>query len=145
MLVGVWTVAVLGPVDVRRDRVRVAVPAGKTTQVLVRLALDAGTLVRAERLSDDLWSESGPGIARNTLQSKVSKLRRALGEPSPLGSRSSGYILLVDPGSVDALEVKRLAQSSTALREGGDAEGALAICTTALARFGGDILPDAGE
>ena len=42
MLRPVLTVAVLGPVEVRRDGVRLAVPAGKTTEVLVRLALDAG-------------------------------------------------------------------------------------------------------
>ena len=56
MLAGMLTVAVLGPVEVRRDGVPLAVPAGKTTEVLIRLALDAGELVRTDRLIDDLWS-----------------------------------------------------------------------------------------
>jgi DNA-binding SARP family transcriptional activator len=59
----VLTVAVLGPVELRRDGARLVVPAGKTTEVLVRLALDAGVLVRAERLIEDLWSEKARGIA----------------------------------------------------------------------------------
>ena len=37
------TVAVLGPVEVRREGELVRVPTGKTTELLVRLALDAGT------------------------------------------------------------------------------------------------------
>ncbi len=32
--------AVLGPVEVRRDGVRVPIPGGKTTELLVRLALE---------------------------------------------------------------------------------------------------------
>ena len=51
------TVAVLGPVEVHRDGVRLPVPSGKTTEVLVRLALDAGRPVRADRLIEDLWAE----------------------------------------------------------------------------------------
>ena len=35
------TVAVLGAVEARRDGVRLDVPAGKTTELLARLALDA--------------------------------------------------------------------------------------------------------
>ena len=48
------TVAVLGPVEVRRDGIRVPVPGGKTAELLVRLALEAGVRVRTERLIDDL-------------------------------------------------------------------------------------------
>ena len=75
------TVAILGPVELRRDGARLDIPAGKTTEVLVRLALDAGVLVRTERLIQDLWSEETLGVARNTLQSKVSRLRRVLDNP----------------------------------------------------------------
>ncbi|WP_270889964.1 hypothetical protein [Pedococcus sp. 5OH_020] len=35
------TLAVLGPVEVRRDGVLARVPGGKTTELLVRLALEA--------------------------------------------------------------------------------------------------------
>ena len=68
----------LGPVEVRRDGGPVAVPGGKTAELLVRLALEAGTFVRADRLLDDLWA--GGADSRNTLQQKVARLRRALGD-----------------------------------------------------------------
>jgi DNA-binding SARP family transcriptional activator len=107
----VLTVAVLGPVEVRRDGVRVPIPGGKTTELLVRLALLAGVRVRTERLIDDLWSDEGGGVGRNTLQSKVSRLRRALGDPGLLTGDPSGYTLNLDPGSVASREARPVRSS----------------------------------
>ena len=53
----VFQISVLGPVEVRRDGQLVPVPAGKTSELLVRLALEAGLFVRADRLVDDLWAD----------------------------------------------------------------------------------------
>jgi predicted ATPase/DNA-binding SARP family transcriptional activator len=139
------TVAVLGPVDMRRDGARLVVPAGKTTEVLVRLALESGVLVRTERLIEDLWSEQAVGVARNTLQSKVSKLRRVLGDPGLVTGGGAGYTLDIDPGCVDAFEVLQLAGSATSLRAAGDAEAAVQVCATALAMFHGELLPGGGD
>ncbi|WP_328472023.1 hypothetical protein OHA21_08780 [Actinoplanes sp. NBC_00393] len=165
-------VAVLGPADLRRDGVRLALPAGRTTELLVRLALDAGTLVRTDRLIDDLWS--GPaagvarntgqsvgvarnsrqsvGVARNTLQSKVSQLRRAVGDPGLVTGGPDGYRLNVDPRQVDALEVLRLADETAALRSSDDTVAAAATAAAALARFTGlrhvsaeGLLPSGGD
>ena len=66
--------AVLGPVEVHRDELRVGLPTGKTTEVLVRLALDAGRVVSVDRLIEDVWADA-VNTGRNTLQSKVSQLR----------------------------------------------------------------------
>ncbi|WP_327000949.1 winged helix-turn-helix domain-containing protein [Dactylosporangium sp. NBC_01737] len=108
--------------------------------MLVRLALDAGRVVRADRLIDELW----PGdTARNTLQAKVSKLRRALGDPALITGSGAGSALAVDPGAVDALEVLRLAGTVPALRQ--DPGTAARVCAAALAMFRGDLLPGAGD
>ena len=72
-------ISVLGPVAVERDGRRIPVPGGKTSELLARLALEAGTPVRADRLVEDLWAEDAVNTRRNTLASKVAKLRRALG------------------------------------------------------------------
>lgn len=77
------TVAVLGRVEARSDGVPVLIPSGLTTELLVRLALDAGCPVRAARLVEDLWSDAA-GTRRNTLQAKVSQLRRALSDRAAL-------------------------------------------------------------
>src|SRR5215204_5318023 len=75
----VIAVSVLDVVELHRDGERIPVRAGKTTEVLVRLALEAGVMVRTDRLIEDLWADDAVGISRNTLQAKVSRLRRALG------------------------------------------------------------------
>ena len=105
-------VSVLDVVELHRDGERIAVRAGKTTEVLVRLALEAGVMVRTERLIEDLWADEAAGTARNVLQTKVSRLRRALGDPALVTGTSAGYTLDVDPSAVDALEVLRLAEQA---------------------------------
>ena len=52
------TVAVLGAVEARMDGDRLSVPTGKTTELLVRLALEAGSSVRVDALLEDLWPTS---------------------------------------------------------------------------------------
>jgi predicted ATPase/DNA-binding SARP family transcriptional activator/tetratricopeptide (TPR) repeat protein len=141
----VLSVAVLGTAEVRRDGARLKLPAGKATELLVRLAVDAGEFVRTERLVEDLWSEQHGGIAPNTLQSKVSMLRRALGEPGLVTGGAAGYTLAVDRRWIDACEVLRLAESAAALRAAGDAAAAARCCATALAMFHGEVLPDGGD
>jgi predicted ATPase/DNA-binding SARP family transcriptional activator len=141
----VLTVAVLGPVELRQGGTRLSVPAGKTAEVLVRLALDAGVQVSSERLIEDLWSGQAAGVAPNTLQSKISQLRRALGNPELVRGSGGGYTLMVDPGCVDALEVLRLAGTVATLRSTGDAAAARDASARALALFRGDLLPDAGD
>ncbi len=66
-------IAVLGPLEVTRDGERVPVPRGRTSQLLVRLALEAGSLVSAERLVEDLWRDTAAESRRNTLQSKIAR------------------------------------------------------------------------
>ena len=130
----------LGPVEVRRDDQPVRVPGGKTAELLVRLALDAGTTVSADRLLDDLWR--GTAIQRNTLQSKVARLRRALADPAVI---DGAYRLAAEPGQVDALCVLRDAAAAARRLDAGDEHGAREISTAALGRFRGELLPAAGD
>ena len=102
-------------------------------------------MVRTERLIEDLWADEAVGTARNVLQTKVSRLRRALGDAALVTGTSAGYTLEVDPSAVDALEVLRLAEQASAFRGAGDPSAALETCTTALAMFGGEILSAAGD
>jgi predicted ATPase len=117
----VYEISVLGRVEVRRDGEPVAVPGGKTAELLVRLALEAGTFVRADRLLDELWA--GEPTSRNTLQQKVARLRRAA--PGLIESGDAGYRLAVEPSAVDALRAL----------DGG----------AALETFSGDVLPAGGD
>jgi predicted ATPase/DNA-binding SARP family transcriptional activator len=132
--------SVLGPLEVTRDGQPVPVPGGKTAELLVRLAIDAGTTISADRLLDDLWS--GTATRRNTLQSKVARLRRALADPAAI---DGAYRLDADPGQVDALCVLRDAPAAARLLDAGDDHGARELSSAALARFRGDVLPSTGD
>src|SRR3954449_9749459 len=135
--------SLLGPVAVRRDGKPVAIPGGKTAELLVRLALAAGTTVRADRLLDDLWA--GSPTNRNTLQQKVARLRRSLGDPSLLTGGEDGYLLAVEPDTVDAYRVLREAESAARLFDEGEDAAAAAASQLALTLFRGEVLPAAGD
>ena len=139
------SVALLGPIEVRYDDQQLVVPSGKTTELLMRLALAAGTMVRTERLIDELWADDALGVAKNTLQSKVSQLRRSLGDATFVVGGNGGYTLAVDPLCVDALEVIRLADETSSFRRVGDAAAALESSATALAKFRGETMFDGSD
>src|SRR6202007_370376 len=111
----------------------VAIPGGKTAELLVHLALAAGTPVRADRLLDDLWA--GAPTNRNTLQQKIARLRRSLGDNSLVAGGHDSYELVIGPASVDAHRVSRGFDSATALFEDGDYAAAAAAGMEALALF----------
>ena len=88
------TIVVLGEVEAFRDGMRLPLPRGKTSELLARLAVEPGTAVRVDALVEDLW---GTPVDRNTLQAKVSQLRRALGEQDAVRGTADGYLLDVGP------------------------------------------------
>ncbi len=139
------SISVLGPVEVTRDGTPVSVPGGKTSELLVRLAIEAGVLVRTDRLVDELWDADAVRTSRNTLQSKIARLRRALGEPSVVVGGDGGYILDVDPSDVDAFAVLRHTAEASVLLDEGDDRAAADLCTSTLKMYRGEVLPGAGD
>ena len=128
---------VLGVVEAYRDGVRLELPGGKTTEVLARLALDPGRPVRVDALLEALWGEP---TGRNTLQSKISQLRQALGDRDAVVASSDSYILAVPPEAVDAFRVAQLAAGSSAARAAGDRPAALERARAGLSLFRGPVL-----
>ena len=104
------TLAVLGPVDLRRDGVALPVPGGKTAELLVRLALEAGTPVRAERLLEDLWPGSRWVRPRTPCSPRCPGCARRWATARSVTEGDAGYTLALTPGDVDALPVLRLAR-----------------------------------
>ena len=141
----VLQISLLGPLEVRRDGRLVPVPSGKTSELLVRLALEAGASIRADRLVDDLWAAAAVSTRRNTLQSKIAMLRRALGEPRMIVSAGGGYALAVAESDVDALAAASHAAVAAGLLEAGDDAGAADLSASTLQLFRGEVLPSAGE
>jgi predicted ATPase/DNA-binding SARP family transcriptional activator len=139
-------VRILGPLVVAAHGAAVQIPGAAERELLARLAAAPGTVVSAERLIDDLWGERLPVDAGNALQTRVSKLRRALGrggiEPQVLATQRPGYVLRVPPDVVDAHAFsERLEQA----RRAADREALPAAATAyeeALALWRGSALAD---
>ena len=120
------TVGVLGPLDVRRDGRPLTVPSGRTTELLVRLALEAGRVVSTERLIEDLWGDAAAGDRPEHVAVQ--------GVPAAPGARRAGpaeqrrtaaTASRLKPEQVDALRVVALAAAAGAARRAGDPAAAL--------------------
>jgi predicted ATPase/DNA-binding SARP family transcriptional activator len=95
---------ILGPFEVYDEQGRELVVGGpKQRAVLAILLLQAGQTVATERLIDELWGESPPRSAANTVQVYVSNLRKALGD-GVLSTRPAGYQLERTAVELDAEE-----------------------------------------
>ncbi|MGW7531068.1 BTAD domain-containing putative transcriptional regulator [Amycolatopsis sp. NPDC054798] len=136
---------ILGPLAVSSDDGRpVRVPEAKVRTLLAVLLVHEGAPVSADRLADDLWGEQLPGNPVNTLQTKVSQLRRALeraepGQGSALAYQAPGYVLRIEPEAVDAGRFRALtAEAGTA----DDPRSKVALLTEALALWRGPALAE---
>jgi predicted ATPase/DNA-binding SARP family transcriptional activator len=107
---------ILGPLEVRNGSVPVRVPGAKERALLADLVVHDGRVVSVDRLVEDLWGEDPPGNPANTLQGRVSALRRALGPAAAemVVTRPPGYVLKVDPEQVDAVRFERLVAAAEA-------------------------------
>ncbi len=133
----------LGPLEIDVDGIAVPVPGPMTQALLVRLALDAGMVVSRDGLVDALWGDDPPARATNALQVKVSELRRLIGA-NQIVARRPGYLLDVDPASVDALRARALiTRARTATSTGTD--GGSQLYADALALWRGPALASVSE
>jgi predicted ATPase/DNA-binding SARP family transcriptional activator len=133
----------LGPLEIEVDGTPVPTPGPMTQALLVRLALDVGVVVSRDALVDALWGDDPPQRATNALQVKVSELRRLIG-PDQIVARRPGYLLDVDPASVDAVCARTLiTRARTATSTGID--GTSQLYADALALWRGPALASVSE
>src|ERR1700733_16280026 len=72
-------IGLLGPLQVRDEAGRLVHVGGRQLRVLLTLlALDAGRVVPAASLADQIWPDRPPGNPGNALQTLVSRLRAEL-------------------------------------------------------------------
>jgi predicted ATPase/DNA-binding SARP family transcriptional activator len=90
---------VLGPLQVRsRTGAVVPVPERKVRTLLAVLLAASGRPVGVDRLVEDLWGDDPPLRPAAVLRSKVSQLRRALGDGELVVHRPPGYLLRLGDG-----------------------------------------------
>ncbi|MDR6598314.1 BTAD domain-containing putative transcriptional regulator [Saccharothrix longispora] len=123
---------VLGVVEARVGGEPVDIGHPRRRSVLAALLVDVNRVVPVDELVDRVWGEHPPARARHSLYSHLSGLRRVV---APVGAsltrQAGGYVLTVDPASVDLHLFRELCARS---REG---DRPLAAADRALALWRG--------
>jgi peptide/nickel transport system substrate-binding protein len=137
--------AVLGAVEAHGPAGEVRLGASATVRVVLAiLVLRSGQVVSRDALVDALWPDDPPPSARQTVESYVSRLRRALREAGLEGAAiervGAGYRLAVDGYAVDRDEFAALVASGRDARARGDTAAAASRFGEALALWRGPAL-----
>jgi len=137
--------SVLGPLEVTADGRPLELAGARTRAVLAVLLVHANQVVSSHRLVEELWPGHPAGKAADSLQVRLSELRKALrsaGEADRLATRPPGYQLRVAPEEVDARRFERLAAEGDAALAAGDAATAAQRLDLALSLWRGPALSD---
>src|SRR6266508_3776360 len=143
---------VLGPLAVwRADGTAIRIPDLKVrvllADLLVGLLVQEGRPVSVDRLAEALWHGRPPGNPVNTLQTKVSQLRRTLEEAEPGGRdlvvyQPPGYLLRAER---DAVDVQRFRDLVALAHQTEVPHTRAALLAEALGLWRGPALADFGE
>ena len=134
---------VLGPLEVTAGGRSLGLAGARTRAVLALLLVHANQVVSCDRLIEELWPGQPADKATDSLQVRLSELRKALrsaGEAGRLATRPPGYLLRVAPAELDALRFEQLAAAGATALADGDAATAAQRLDQALALWRGPAL-----
>jgi DNA-binding SARP family transcriptional activator len=132
-------VRVLGQVEAWDGDCLIPLGQPQVRLVLAVLLLEPNRFVSIDRLIRVVWGDEPPASARSGLHNRIAALRVILSGDVQLRTRSSGYVLELDPLRVDAHVF------AAAVRRGGDGEDARARAARlagALGLWRGSLLAD---
>ena len=134
----------LGPLEIRAGEDWLGIGAPKWRSVLAALLINAGQIVPADALINEVWGETPPAKAGNLISIYVLRLRRLLGDTDStlLVTRAPGYLLRLAPGDTDAQVFEALVREGGRAYAAGDPERAAAQLAEALALWHGSPLAD---
>lgn len=145
-------IKVLGALEVSINGTSVVPNASKPRHLLAILAMNVGKLVTTSSLKEELWANNAPRSATSTLQTYVLSLRNHIREALPEGdgdlvrdilvTKHAGYLLRLDPESLDMVRYARLATAGRAAVAAGDHARAERLLSEALALWRGPVLVD---
>ena len=95
----------LGPLEVRAGEEWRGIGAPKWRSILAALLIDAGQIVSADALINEVWGDAPPARAANLISIYVLRLRRLMEDADSrlLVTRAPGYQLQVTTSDTDAL------------------------------------------
>ena len=138
----------LGPIELWSAGRRQDLGRARARSILAMLLLAPRALVPVETLIDRLWDTEPPPKARDSLSVYVARLRaslrQAVGDDVRLVGRAQGYLLEVDPETVDVHQFRRLRRQADALAASGDYEQAAGLLREADTLWRGEALAGIG-
>jgi DNA-binding SARP family transcriptional activator len=119
-------IGLLGPLHLQDTAGRVVPVGGRQLRVLLTLlALNAGRVVPAASIAEQIWPDDLPGKPGNALQTLVSRLwaeLRQAGLDEVIESHPAGYRLAARPEAIDVMVFETLAVQGRHALADGDAE-----------------------
>lgn len=139
---------VLGRLEIIEDGRPLVVASAMQRALLALLIINVGRALSPDRIIDELWGDDPPQSGAKAVVFHVSKLRetlepdRARGEPgATLVTEPAGYMLSVDPESIDAVRSERLATEGRSFLPD-DPETAGTVLSAALELWSGEPFSD---
>ncbi|MGH2658830.1 MAG: BTAD domain-containing putative transcriptional regulator [Actinomycetota bacterium] len=133
---------ILGHIEVTDDGGPIGLGGPKQRTVLAHLLLRANQVVPTVVLIDEVWGEQPPDNPRNTLQTYISNLRKAIGH-ARIEGRSGGYVLRAQPEEVDASRFDSLVRDARDVSD--DPVSVSATLGEAMSMWRGPPLADLAE
>jgi tetratricopeptide (TPR) repeat protein/DNA-binding SARP family transcriptional activator len=138
----------LGPIELWSAGQRSDLGPARLRCILAMLLLTPRTVMPVETLIDRLWGTRPPPKARESLSVYIARLRaslrQAVGDRVQLVGRARGYVLEVDPESVDVHQFRRLRRQADALAASGDHHHAAELLRQADGLWRGQALAGIG-
>ena len=138
-------IGLLGPLEVAVGGTNVPLRGSRQREVVALLALHVNEVVPRDTLIDELWEDDPPETAAKIVQNAVSQLRKALGAAglaTAIETEFDGYVLHVDPETIDARRFERLAAEGRAALASADAVTAHRRLREGLVLWRGRALAD---
>ncbi|MDQ2813793.1 MAG: tetratricopeptide repeat protein [Actinomycetota bacterium] len=134
----------LGPLEVRAGDDWRGIGAPKWRSVLAALLINAGQIVPADALINEVWGDAPPAKAANLISIYVLRLRRLLDDADSclLVTRAPGYQLRLAEADTDARLFEALVRDGRRVFGAGDPQDAASKLTEALALWHGPPLAD---
>ena len=134
----------LGPLEVWAGEEWRGIGAPKWRSVLAALLINAGQIVPADVLINEVWRDAPPAKAGNLISIYVLRLRRLMGDADStlLVTRAPGYQLRIAAGDSDAQLFETLVDQGRRALAAGDPATAASQLAEALALWRGSPLAD---
>jgi len=142
---GMMDFRLLGPFRVERDGDTVPLGGRRQRAVLALLTIHVGEVLSSDRIAEEIWAGDPPPSANRTVHSYVSRLRsilRGADGVEVLVRQGLGYLLTVDPSTVDAVRFEQLVERAVGTLDAGDPDSANRDLRLALGLWRGEALSD---